>query len=200
VAFEETLSTAQIVFSAELGDILSSDEALSSMNKKEYEQYFEETLELYNPAISRVVSSYEMIKALQEELYQEISVALWKALAKFDQKSSLKTYVLSIAHKRAISHVAKYAREPRTSDVSELEFSVDNCPSDQVAQSQRMNKLLFALRQLPMLERQLVTLALEGVSYKDIAVILGITSNLVGVKLNRAKIKIKSLMTSSDKI
>lgn len=177
---------------------LASDDPLFFMKKKAYEKYFEETLECHNAAISRVVSSYEMIKALQEELYQEISVALWKGLAKFDHKSSLKTYVLSIAHKRAISHVAKYAREPRSSDINEIELPIDHCPSEQLAQSQRMNKLIFALCQLPMPERQLVTLALEGVSYKDIAEILGITTNLVGVKLNRAKTKLKNLMTSSE--
>lgn len=167
---------------------------MSATKKNNYEKYFEETLCQYQPAISRVVSSYEMIKALQEELYQEISVALWKALTKFDNQSSLKTYVLSIAHKRAISHVAKYAREPRSTQLNEFELPIDNCPSDQLEKQQRMNKLLFGLQQLSMLDRQLVTLALEGVSYKDIAQILGMTTNLVGVKLNRAKAKLKSLM------
>jgi len=170
---------------------------MSALEKQRYEKYFESVLTEHNAAISRVVSGYEIIKALQEELYQEISVALWKALANFDNQSSLKTYVLSIAHKRSISHVAKYARIPRTTDISEIELPTHNCPSDQLAQSQRTNKLLYALHQLPMVERQLVTLALEGVSYKDIAEILGMTTNLVGVKLNRAKTKLKKHMTSA---
>lgn len=194
MAFEQAISITENSYLP-----LVTDENSSSMHKKEYEKYFEETLEKYNSAIARVVSSYERIKALQEELYQEISVALWKALAKFDHKSSLKTYVLSIAHKRAISHVAKYAREPRSSDVEDLALPDKDCPIQQFEKSQRMNRLLFALREMPMLERQLVTLALEGVSYKDIAEILGITSNLVGVKLNRAKSKLKSLMISAER-
>ena len=145
-----------------------------------------------------MVSSYEVIKALQEELYQEISVALWKSLAKFDRQSSLKTYILSIAHKRAISHVAKYAKEPRKQDIDQIELEHKDCPSDQLAKSQRMSKLLTALHQLPVFDRQLVALALEGISYKDIAEILGITTNLVGVKLNRAKAKLKTLMASGE--
>ncbi len=177
---------------------LTHGDLLSLMQKQAYEKHFEETLNQHDAAISRVISSYEIIKARQEELYQEISVALWKALAKFDSQSSLKTYVLSIAHKRAISHVAKYAREPRSTELNEFEMPVNNCPSEQLSHAQRMSKLLFALRQLPMLERQLVTLALEGVSYKDIAEILGMTTNLVGVKLNRAKTKLKTLMTSAN--
>jgi RNA polymerase sigma-70 factor (ECF subfamily) len=168
---------------------------MSGKDKRDYTKQFEQVLSQHEAAIARVVSSYEIIKALQEELFQEISVALWKALAKFDHQSSLKTYVLSIAHKRAISHVAKYAKEPRTKELNEFEFESGSCPSQQLAQQQRTQKLLAALRQLSMLDRQLVTLALEGVQYRDIAEILGITTNLVGVKLNRAKAKLKVLMS-----
>ena len=171
---------------------------MSLMDKHAYEKYFEETLATYNPAISRVISSYENIKSLQEELYQEISVALWKAIARFDQKSSLKTYVLSIAHKRAISHVAKYAKEPRSTEINEIHLPLEDCPSQQLAKQQRVNRLLKALDQMSLVERQLVTLALEGVSYIDIAEILGMTTNLVGVKLNRAKTKLKAFMAVSD--
>jgi len=171
---------------------------MSLVDRPEYEKFFEEALEEHNSAILRVVSSYENIKSLQEELYQEISVALWKALAKFDQKSSLKTYILSIAHKRAISHVAKYAKEPRSKEINELDVPREDCPSETLAKQQRVNKLLSALAQMSMVERQLVTLALEGISYIDISEILGITTNLVGVKLNRAKSKLKAIMAVSE--
>jgi len=171
---------------------------MSDFNQKEYETYFEQVLSDYHPAIARVVSSYEVIKSLQEELYQEISVAIWKSLSKFDNQSSLKTYILSIAHKRSISHVAKYAREPRKVDIENIEFSTESCPSVSVSNTQKQNKLILAIRQLPMLERQLVALSLEGVSYADIAEILGITTNLVGVKLLRAKAKLKTLINSGE--
>ena len=171
---------------------------MSREERNQYELYFEETLTEFHPAIARVVSSYEVIKALQEELYQEISVALWKSLSRFDHQSSLKTYVLSIAHKRAISHVAKHAKEPRKQDVDKVELVFKNCPSDQLVKSQRMSKLLSAMHQLPVFERQLIALALEGLSYKDIGKILGITTNLVGVKLNRSKIKLKTLIASGE--
>ncbi len=163
-----------------------------------YRKFFQETLAEHSPAIMRVVTSYERIKALQEELYQEISVALWKSLAKFDNQSSLKTYILSIAHKRAISHVAKYAKEPRSTEIAEYDLPQHDCPSSQLAAQQRISKLVNGLNQLSLVERQLVTLALEGVSYIDIAEILGMTTNLVGVKLNRAKAKLKTIMENLD--
>jgi len=175
---------------------LNTTENMSRKERDLYESYFEETLTEFHPAIARVVSSYEVIKALQEELYQEISVALWKSLAKFDHQSSLKTYILSIAHKRAISHVAKHAKEPRKQDINTVELVLKDCPSDQLAKYQRMNRLFSAMHKLPVFDRQLIALALEGISYKDIGEILGISTNLVGVKLNRARAKLKVLMAS----
>lgn len=171
------------------------------------QESFNETLREYEGAILRVVSNYERIKARQEELYQEICLAIWKALAKFDHKSSLKTYLLSIAHKRSISHVAKYANEPKSSDITEMALDSKEQHSSaagrldlnqELEKHQRITKLLQAMDQLPLVERQLVSLALEGVSYKDIAEILGITVTNVGAKLNRAKAKLKTLIESGE--
>jgi RNA polymerase sigma factor (sigma-70 family) len=160
-----------------------------------YEHQFEKTLSEYHPMLARLISSYEYIPALQEELYQEISVALWKALAKFDQKSSLKTYILSIAHKRAVSHVAKHVKQPFSIAVEEKHLGHADCPSQSMLEQEKMKGLMSALRSFNLVDRQLITLALEGLSYKDIAEVLGLTVTHVGVKLNRAKTKLNLLLS-----
>lgn len=172
---------------------------MTRQEQVEYDGYFEKVLTEHHAMISRVVSTYEMKKALQEELYQEISVALWKALAKFDRQSSLKTYILSIAHKRSVSHVAKHVREPASVDIADHEFSGADCPSEKVKSNQQMSRLMNALMHLPIVDRQLVTLALEGVSYKDISEILGLSVSNVGVKLNRAKQKLNEMLSAEVK-
>ena len=45
-------------------------------------------------------------------------------------------------------------------------------------------------------ERLIIGLVLEDLSYKEIASIIGATTNLVGVKINRIKKKLKTLMNS----
>lgn len=167
--------------------------------RQDYNQFFEKTLNDYHSMISRVVSSYERSRSLQEELYQEISVALWKALAKFENQSSLKTYVLSIAHKRAISHVAKCVKEPDAVEIDELGLTGTGCPSETMQNNQRMNNLIAGIRRLSVTDRQLVTLALEGLSYKEISQILGISVSNVGAKLNRAKVKLAALLDKGDR-
>jgi len=164
-------------------------------DRKAYDAFFERTLTEYHPMLARVISSYERIPALQEELYQEISVALWKALSRFDNQSSLKTYILSIAHKRAVSHVAKHVKEPYSVEVEDTHLGSDDCPSELMSKNQKMNRLVRALRSIPMADRQLVTLALEGLSYKEIAGILGLSVTNTGAKLNRAKTKLNQILS-----
>lgn len=169
--------------------------SMKRSDRDDYELFFEQTLNQFHPMIARTISCYEKRPALQQELYQEISVALWKALAQFNHRSSLKTYILSIAHKRAVSHIAKYVKEPDVVVIEEYHLNSEDCPSEGMLKKQKMNRLTHALSHLSMADRQLVILALEGVSYKDIAAILGLTVTNVGAKLNRAKSKLKQLLS-----
>ena len=50
------------------------------------------------------------------------------------------------------------------------------------------------IRLLPVVQRQLIVLSLEGVSYKEIADISGLSLTNVGVQLTRAKSKLIQLM------
>jgi RNA polymerase sigma-70 factor (ECF subfamily) len=57
-----------------------------------------------------------------------------------------------------------------------------------------MANLYTAIFKLDPLEKALVTLYLEDLSYEQIAEVTGITANNVGVMLHRAKKKLSSLM------
>jgi RNA polymerase sigma-70 factor (ECF subfamily) len=48
-------------------------------------------------------------------------------------------------------------------------------------------RLARAIRQLPLVYRQAITLALENLPYAEIALILGISESNVAVRLNRAR-------------
>ena len=49
-------------------------------------------------------------------------------------------------------------------------------------------------RRLTLEQQQVITLALEGMSYQEIADVLAITVNLVGVRLQRAKTALMQLL------
>ncbi|WMS86929.1 RNA polymerase sigma factor [Pleionea litopenaei] len=164
------------------------------MNQQE--QLFNDAWRSYKPAIARVVQSYEAIPALQEELQQDIAFAVWRSLPRFNHNSSLKTYILSIAHNRAISHVAKYAKEGPSSSTDDITLKGDDCPSANLEATRKQIKLMTGLQQLPIAQRQILGLALEGLSYDEISEVMGITVNNVGVRLNRAKKALKDAVDS----
>lgn len=157
-------------------------------------QDFERLLEEYNPLLSRVASTYEANAHLQQELLQEISLAVWQALARFKGDSSVKTYIMRIAHNRAVAHVAYHAKQPKSDSYCETSAPLAS-PTHSVEKSTQqkgqLERLLTAVRDLSIQHRQIVTMSMEGLSYQEIAEVCGISVTNVGVILNRAK---KALM------
>jgi RNA polymerase sigma-70 factor (ECF subfamily) len=146
------------------------------------------------PALGRLAGSYTGNGAEREDLLQEISLALWQALPRFRGESSERTFLFRIAHNHCINHIVR--RRP-VSSLDELELDpVDETKPvdtalDDAATSQRLHE---AVRRLPLIQRQVVTLALEDMDYAEIADVLGITENNVGVRLNRARATLRKLM------
>jgi RNA polymerase sigma-70 factor (ECF subfamily) len=143
----------------------------------------------------KITATFEADDKLQQDLLQEILLSLWQALKQFKGESSLHTYVYRVAYNRALNHVAKQSRMPQHDLIEDSHICEKPSPDQSVKGEQRLNQLLFAIRQLPVMQRQLVTLSLDGLSYDDIAEITGLTSNNVGVKLNRAKKALKQTLT-----
>lgn len=153
---------------------------------------FAETIAEFQPLLARVVSSYEYNTALQQELMQEIALCVWQALPRFNAQSSLKTYVLKIAHNRAVTHVATQQRHysslsSQDDDMDALEAINSKSPEALSSQQQQLSQLLAAIRSLPVQYKQVVTLSLEGLSYQEISEVTGMNVNQIGVTLNRAK-------------
>ncbi len=156
-------------------------------------QGFEDVFAQYGALLGRVANSYEANEAMQQELLQEIALAVWQGLSRFKGDSSVKTYILKIAHNRAVTHVAKQVKRIDThhysqDDAGSDEFASHTHSPEQISsQHQSIEHLLKAVRALPLQPRQVLTLSLEGLSYDEIADVCGLTKNNVGVILKRAK-------------
>jgi RNA polymerase sigma-70 factor (ECF subfamily) len=70
--------------------------------------------------------------------------------------------------------------------------------AEQVQQQETVDQLYKAIRQLPKTEATLVLLYLDELSYREMADVLGITESHVGVKLNRAKKALSTLMNGAS--
>jgi RNA polymerase sigma-70 factor (ECF subfamily) len=63
-----------------------------------------------------------------------------------------------------------------------------------VFDEQQRRRLLQAIRGLPLIHREVIGLYLEGMDYKEIAAVIGISEVNVGVRLNRARERLRSLL------
>ena len=161
------------------------------------EQQFDRILGEQGGAISRLAYSYETVASVREELVQEIGLAIWQALPRFRGECSERTFVFRIAHNRGLTHVwrRRPAHQP-LDDLEEADQPVDPRPhpDEQVAQIDQRVRLMSAIQSLPVAHRQMIVLMLEGLSHAQMAEVLGITENNVGVRLNRARNMLKDAL------
>jgi RNA polymerase sigma-70 factor (ECF subfamily) len=158
------------------------------------EQLFAEVTASCTGLISRIALSYEADPSLRNELIQDIMLAIWLALKNYRGEASLKTFAASIAQKRSISHVSKRAREPRQVELPPDLPSAAPPPDEVVLSNDQKRRLVESIQQLPIPQREAIVLCFEGFSYSEMAHILGVSTNAVMLRCQRAKTTLKSIM------
>jgi RNA polymerase sigma-70 factor (ECF subfamily) len=149
----------------------------------------------HDRSLRRLAASYERDPARQEDLVQDIWLAVWRALPQFRDECSERTFVFRIAHNRGVSHVDHWQR--RRTDLLDDEAPIPAPgpdPEHALSQQQRHERLRNAVQALPLAMRQVVVLTLEGLSHAEAAEILGITENNVAVRLTRARAELSRLL------
>lgn len=158
------------------------------------QRLFEDVTARCTGLITRIALSYEADEALRRELVQDIMLAVWIALPAFRGDSSLKTFVASIAQKRAITHVTRRAREPRKVELPEDLRASEMLPDEVAVRNDLKRKLTESIQLLPVPQREAIVLCFEGFSYTEMGQVLGISTNAAMLRCQRAKTTLKSIM------
>jgi RNA polymerase sigma factor (sigma-70 family) len=158
------------------------------------ERKFDDVVREHGPMIARIAASHEARPHLAEELVQDIWFAIWRALPAFRGDGSLRSFVARIAGNRAATHVAKAVRAPKSDEVDEALPATGEDPESVAVAQDSHARLLAAVRELPLVSRQVVTLTLEGFGPGEIAAALGISANAVSIRLSRAREQLRQSM------
>jgi RNA polymerase sigma-70 factor (ECF subfamily) len=160
------------------------------------EQQFREWVEKYKAILIRIVRSFAVQTSDQDDLFQEILLQLWMSVPKFEGRCEESTWIYRVAFNTALDWKRSGKRKNRNLQLlsSRQTLETGEKKVSQFGSEQVIEQLYQAIHSLSIVDASLVLLALDGLSYKQMAEILGITESSVGVRLNRAKTKLADLL------
>jgi RNA polymerase sigma factor (sigma-70 family) len=145
----------------------------------------------YQGALRRLAAVYVTDSRDREDLVQEIAVGLWQAIPRFRGESSERTWLYRIAHNTAITAAAKLRRRGRSEssldDLPDPPTAVSAHGDEQLIRSQKHAWLMLAIRELAAVDRQIMTLHLEELSYREIQEITGMSEGTIATRLSRIR-------------
>ena len=160
---------------------------------KELEHSFVEQLQKHQNIVHKVCRLYSNNQDAHNDLFQEITIQLWRAYPKFRGDSKFSTWMYRVGLNTAITLYRKSKRSIKTSDFDAYQFKIKAEKYDSTEEEQL--KLLYqAVHQLNDIEKALVLLYLEDKDYREISETLGITEVNARVKMNRVKKKLKAIL------
>jgi len=154
------------------------------MLEVEQKRIFGEWLNQYKGIFFKIVRSFAFTPHDQDDLFQEISLQVWKSIPDFRGDSKPSTWIYRVALYTASTWVRNEKKQLQTQSLTDVEhtLTITSQPHDE-----RLDWLYEQIAQLDPIDRSVCLLMLDGFSYKEIAALLGISESNVGVKIHRIK-------------
>lgn len=161
--------------------------------KQNLEKDFIILLEANQNIIHKICKLYTSDADSHKDLFQEISIQLWKAFPNFRGESKFTTWAYRVALNTAIS---LYRKKTRTIETNDIELSIHRFKYEEYNEEEEEQIILLykAVKQLNDIEKALVYMYLEDKDYTEIAETLGISEVNARVKMNRIKTKLKKIV------
>jgi RNA polymerase sigma-70 factor (ECF subfamily) len=126
----------------------------------------------------------------QDDLFQEILLQLWFSIPSFRGEAKETTWIYRVAFNTMLSW-NRGERRRRLREEAVLEAAplpvIQPGSAEATRDEQIVARLYQLIHQLPKLDASLALMLLDGLSYQEMAEVLGISENYVGVKLNRIR-------------
>lgn len=174
-----------------------TDQQLVARAREGDQRAFELLVRKYQHKVLKLIMRYvrDMDEAM--DLTQETFVKAWKALGSFRGDSAFYTWIYRIAVNTAKNHLVSVQRQPYTVDLdadetdqyaAEPELTDTNTPEGEALGSELHRVVMQAIHDLPEDLRTAITLReLEGLSYEEIAEVMGCPIGTVRSRIFRAR-------------
>ena len=152
------------------------------------EREFEKLVNEHKNPIYTVCFMFSKDSEEVNDLFQEVLINLWKGLPGFKGQSSMGTWIWRISLNTCISCERKRKKNPTIPLTMDVDFF-----EDKDAEAQQVRMLYDRVHRLKPFDRAIVLLWLEGISYDEIAAIVGITPSNVATRLFRIREQLKQM-------
>jgi RNA polymerase sigma-70 factor (ECF subfamily) len=164
----------------------AAPEVVCSEAESEVIQLFDE----YRSRLLRYVLSIGLTAAHGEEIVQEVFLALFRHLRLGRPKVNLRGWIFRVAHNLALkTRTSEQGRPDRVEfdeTIAAEQVDPQPNPEQQLASGQRRARLMATVRALPERDQHCLHLRAEGLRYREIAEILGMSLGAVSISLSRS--------------
>ncbi len=162
-------------------------------------------IERYYPRVYSFVAHLTYSRASAEDLTQEVFTRALKALGRFNGQYQFEHWLLRIAKNLCIDEARRYGRSPEPTDPGELP-ELEGIPApdyvwETVSQELVASVVRRALSALPSRQRAVLVLReMEGMSYADIAQVIGTNPRGVEATLRRARVRFRMEIAHAESV
>ena len=155
------------------------------MTDKQQSDILQDWLSQYKALIFKIVRSYAFTALDREDLFQEITMQVWRSIPSFRGESAVTTWLYRISLNTAIRFSQKERkRSEGSTDIEHVQhILIEHKPGG----DERLSWLYDEITKLNEIDRSITLLMLDGFSYKEMSTIVGITESNIGVRINRIK-------------
>lgn len=154
------------------------------MEAIEQKQIFDSWLQEHKGIFFKIVRAYAFTPNDQDDLFQEISLQVWRSISDFRGESKVSTWIYRVALYTAYVWVRTEKKRPETTPLLNVERTLI---MNEQAEDGRIHWLYEQIGQLEPIDRSVCLLLFDGYKYREIADLLGISESSVGVKIHRIK-------------
>ena len=163
------------------------------MERHQREELLAVWLEAHRGLVLKVVLAYAE-EAEREDLFQEIWLTLWLAIDGHVETAKPSTFIYRVALNRAMN----WRRTRRRYRARVATWERLPVWGEDPREREELETLYAAIHQLEPLDRALVLLWLDQLSYREMAEIHGLSESSVGARLSRAREKLATLLEEDN--
>lgn len=155
------------------------------MEDREQQGIFNDWLTNYKALLIKIVRAYAISSWDRDDLFQEISLQVWRSIPNFRNESAVSTWLYRIALNTALRWKSK--EQKNVTGDKDLDHPMVLKQIDHQQKDERIDWMYDEIGKLNEIDRSLCLLLLDDFSYKEMADIIGITESNVAVKIHRIK-------------